>query len=214
MKKKDNQFFFFPMVISSPSGGGKSTIRAKVFKKDKRFKFSVTCTTRNKRKGEVEGKDYHFVTEKEFKKLITGKKLLEWAKVHGNLYGTLIKSVENILKENRIPLMTIDVKGAKAVKKYFPDAVIVFVLSPSLKTLIKRLELRKESKENIAIRLKTAKKEIKEAFFYEYFVVNGKIEKAVEDIIKIVDCKCLKMKRNREAISKFEKELASYGGYK
>ena len=195
------------MVISSPSGGEKSTIRAKIFKKDKRFKFSVTCTTRKKRKGEVEGRDYHFVSEKKFKKLVSDKKLLEWAKVHGNLYGTPIKSVCDILKENKIPLMTIDVKGARAVKKYFPEAVIVFILSPSLKTLIKRLKARKESKENIAIRLETAKKEIKEAFFYEYFVVNGKVEKAVEDIIKIVDCKCLKMKRNRDAILKFEKEL-------
>ncbi len=198
------------MVISSPSGGGKSSIRAKIFQKDKRFKFSVTCTTRKKRKGELEGRDYHFVSEKEFKKLISGKKLLEWAKVHGNLYGTLIKSVQDILKENKIPLMTIDVKGARAVKKYFPDAVAVFILSPSLKTLIKRLKLRKETEGNIAIRLKTAKKEIKEAFFYEYFVVNGKIEKAVEDIIKIVDCKCLKMKRNRDAISKFDKELSAF----
>ena len=149
------------MVISAPSGGGKSVVRAEIFKKDKRFKFSVTCTTRKKRKGEVQGRDYHFVSDKKFKKLISDKKLLEWAKVHGNLYGTPIKSVRDILKENKIPLMTIDVNGARSVKKYFPDAVTVFILSPSLKILVKRLKLRKESEENIAIRLETAKKEIK-----------------------------------------------------
>ena len=195
------------MVISAPSGGGKSVVRAEIFKKDKRFKFSVTCTTRKKRKGEVQGRDYHFVSDKKFKKLISDKKLLEWAKVHGNLYGTPIKSVRDILKENKIPLMTIDVNGARSVKKYFPDAVTVFILSPSLKILVKRLKLRKESEENIAIRLETAKKEIKEAFFYEYFVVNGKLEKAVENIIKIADCESLKMWRNRDAILKFKKEF-------
>ncbi len=195
------------MVISAPSGGGKSVLRTEIFKKDKRFKFSVTCTTRKKRKGEVQGRDYHFVSDKKFKKLISDKKLLEWAKVHGNLYGTPIKSVRDILKENKIPLMTIDVNGARSVKKYFPDAVTVFILSPSLKILVKRLKLRKESEENIAIRLETAKKEIKEAFFYEYFVVNGKLEKAVENIIKIADCESLKMWRNRDAILKFKKEF-------
>ena len=195
------------MVISAPSGGGKSVVRAEIFKKDKRFKFSVTCTTRKKRKGEVQGRDYHFVSDKKFKKLISDKKLLEWAKVHGNLYGTPIKSVRDILKENKIPLMTIDVNGARSVKKHFPDAVTVFILSPSLKILVKRLKLRKESEENIAIRLETAKKEIKEAFFYEYFVVNGKLEKAVENIIKIADCESLKMWRNRDAILKFKKEF-------
>lgn len=207
------------MVISAPSGGGKSAIRAEIFKKDKRFKFSVTCTTRKKRKGEAEGRDYCFVSEKKFKKLISDKKLLEWAKVHGNLYGTPIKSVLDILKEDKIPLMTIDVKGARAVKKYFPDAVTVFILPASLKILIKRLKLRKEDKENIAIRLETAKKEINEASFYDYFVVNGSLKKAVENIIKIADGESLKMHRNKDAVSKFREELLAfnqmrrYGGY-
>ena len=196
------------MVISAPSGGGKSAVRAEVFKKDKRFKFSVTCTTRKKRKGEVEGKDYHFVSEKKFKKLISDKKLLEWANVHGNFYGALVKSVNGILKQNKIPLMTIDVKGARAVKKIFPGAVTVFILPPSLKILIQRLRLRKDGKEDIAVRLETAKKEIKEAVFYDYLVVNNKLNDAVKSIVKIADCEFLKMNRDKSVVAKFEKELA------
>ena len=198
------------MVISAPSGGGKTTIREKLLERDRRFRFSVTCTTRPMRPGEVEGRDYYFVTLKEFKRLRENGKLLEWARVHGNMYGTPVKSVVTLLEKGLIPVMTIDVEGARSVKKIFPETVTVFLLPPGLKTLVSRLQKRLEPAANIRVRLETAKKEIKEAAFFDYLVINDELSEAVRDIRDIADIECMKISRKQAEIQRFGLELLKF----
>ena len=201
------KYKYFPMVISAPSGGGKTVVRSGLLKLDKRFAFSVTCTTRPKRPGEADGKDYYFVTDEQFQKLRRDGKLLEWAKVHGNFYGTPVKSVMEVLAAGRIPVMTIDVKGARSVKRIFPQAVTVFLLPPDLKTLVQRLRGRGEKPENVAVRLETARAEIKVASRFDYLVINNKLPEAVREVAAIADLETRKIGRNLDKVKAFGKQL-------
>jgi len=195
------------MVISAPSGGGKTVVRSGLLKLDKRFDFSVTCTTRPRRPGEVDGKDYYFVTKERFVKLRKESKLLEWAVVHGNYYGTPVRSVIDVLEKGRIPVMTIDVKGARSVKKLFPEAVTVFLLPPDLKTLVQRLRGRGEAPENVSVRLETARSEIKVASSFDYLVINDKLPEAVREVAAIADLETRKTGRNLDKVKAFGKQL-------
>ena len=195
------------MVLAAPSGGGKTVVRSGLLKLDRRFTFSVTCTTRPRRPGETDGKDYYFVTPAGFLKLRREHKLLEWAKVHGNYYGTPVKFVTEALKKGRIPVMTIDVKGARSVRRIFPDAVTVFLLPPDLKTLKSRLRGRGERPENMKVRLETARAEIKDAHRFDYLVVNDKLKNAVRDVAAIAELEKLRMRRNHGAVKAFARQL-------
>ncbi len=205
---RQRKYKYFPMVISAPSGGGKTVVRSALMKLDKRFAFSVTCTTRPKRPGEADGKDYYFVTAEEFAKLRKEGRLLEWALVHGNYYGTPVKSVLAVLEKGRIPLMTIDVKGARSVKRIFPEAVTVFLLPPDLKTLVQRLRGRGEAPENVSVRLETARSEIKVASSFDYLVINDKLPEAVREVAAIADLETRKTGRNLEKVKAFGKQLS------
>lgn len=196
------------MVIASPSGGGKTVVRSGLLKLNRKFAFSVTCTTRPRRPGEVEGKDYYFVTVPQFLKLRKEGKLLEWAKVHGNYYGTPVKSVMQVLGKDRIPVMTIDVKGARSVKRIFPEAVTVFLLPPDLKTLVQRLRGRGERPENVAVRLETARSEIKVASTFDYLVINDKLDEAVREVAAIAELETRKIGRNLDKVRAFGSQLA------
>jgi len=198
---------YFPMVISAPSGGGKTVIRSGLLKLDKRFAFSVTCTTRPRRPGEKDGRDYYFVTAEQFAGLRKEGKLLEWAKVHGNYYGTPVKSVIEVLQKGRIPVMTIDVKGARSVKRLFPGAVTVFLLPPDLKTLVQRLRGRGEAPANVAVRLETARSEIKVASSFDYLVINDKLQEAVREVAAIADLETRKTGRNLDKVKAFGEQL-------
>jgi guanylate kinase len=198
---------YFPVILSAPSGGGKSSIKNLLIKRDRRFVFSITATTREKRKNEIEGKDYYFKNKEEFVKLIKNGFFIEWAKVHNNYYGTPKKSILSILDSGKIPIMTIDVKGAYQVKRIFKDAVSIFILPPSLKVMISRLEKRGEDKENIEIRLNTATKELKYSYNFYYIVINDDIEEAVKEIISIVNSENRRVNRNLDILKKFEREL-------
>ncbi len=195
------------MVISAPSGGGKTVVRSGLLKLDKRFAFSVTCTTRPKRPGEIDGKDYYFVTVEQFKRMLREGLLLEWAKVHGNYYGTPVKSVVEVLGKGRIPVMTIDVKGARAVKKIFPEAITVFLLPPDLKTLVQRLERRGEAPENVAVRLETARSEIKVASRFDYLVINDKLRETIREVAAIAELETRKTGRNLDKVKAFGNQL-------
>lgn len=196
------------MVIASPSGGGKTAVREKLLALDRRFRFSITCTTRPVRPGEVNGRDYYFVAPARFAAMRRNRELLEWARVHGNLYGTPVSSVMKLLRGGFIPVMTIDVKGAHSVKRIFPETVTVFLLPPDLKTLKARLRKRREPPENVRVRLKTAKKEIKEAGFFDYLVVNDKLTEAVSEIRKIADIESIKASRRLAEVKVFSRELS------
>lgn len=176
----------FPIIVSSPSGGGKTTVVERLLRKDKTLRRVVTATTRAPRTGEKNGKDYHFWTEKQFKQAIAKGQMLEWAQVHANYYGIPKKSVDGVLKEGLLPVLVIDVQGAKTVAKKYPQAVKIFIVPPSLKVLKERIAARKDHTQNVALRLATAKKELKEISFYDYAVLNDQLTRAVADTAAIV----------------------------
>jgi guanylate kinase len=156
----------------------------------------------------VDGKDYYFVTAEQFKRLRRDGKLLEWALVHGNYYGTPVKSAVDVLEKGRIPVMTIDVKGARSVKRIFPGAVTVFLLPPDLKTLVQRLRGRGEAPENVAVRLETARSEIKVASTFDYLVINDKLAETVREIAAIAELETRKIGRNLDKVRAFGSQLA------
>ncbi len=185
MKKFDKKPLL--VVLSSPSGGGKTSICRQVVKSLENATHSVSVTTRLPRKNEEEEKDYFFVTEKKFKELIAKKEFLEWAKVFGKYYGTLKKSVENAGRKKSIVLFTLDPQGAFSIKRKYPDAILIYILPPSTTELKKRLQRRKtDSSATIQRRLKAALKEISFARKYDYVIVNRNLKAAVDMVKGIV----------------------------
>ncbi len=175
------------IVLSSPSGGGKTTISQRLLKKDKNIVRSISCTTRPPRKGEKKGRDYFFLTPGRFKKLISKKAFLEWAKVHQNFYGTPRKWVDQRLKNGKDVLFVIDVQGGRSIKRKDPGSVLIFLKPPSFSVLKKRLLGRgSDDYGTLQVRLKDARWELKEGRRYDYRVVNDKLGKAVSEVVKII----------------------------
>jgi len=178
------------LIISGPSGVGKTTITRGVERSIADSVFSVSCTTRAKTEADVEGVDYHFISEEDFDELIARDAFLEWADVFGKKYGTRQKWVAEQLARGRLVILEIDVEGAKQVKAKMPDAFGLFILPPSEDELRRRLESRKrESEELIAKRFAEAKHEIAEAKankVYDKFLVNEHLEEAIAEAIMIV----------------------------
>ncbi len=174
-------------VLSGPSGVGKTTIRQKIPDLLPDIHISVSCTTRKQREGEVEGKDYFFVTTDQFEDMLSDGKLLEWANVHGNMYGTPLEPIENALAKGKDSLLVIDVHGAAQVRDARPESVLIFLLPPSIDELRRRLESRNtESEESIRIRLDNAKEEIELSLKYDHQVINHDIEQATRDVVEII----------------------------
>jgi guanylate kinase len=175
------------IVLSSPSGGGKTTIAHRLLKRDKNIVRSVSCTTRKPRPGEKNGRDYFFVTSSRFKSMISHRDFLEWARVHRHFYGTPRKWVEEQLEKGKDVLFIIDVQGGKAIKRKSRRALLIFLKPPSFKVLKSRLEGRKsEDEAALRVRLKDAQWEIKEGRHYDYQVVNNRLQKAVSDVHRII----------------------------
>ena len=175
------------IVLSSPSGGGKTSIAQKLLQKDKNILRSVSCTTRKARPGEKKGKDYFFVSRSQFRRMASQNAFLEWAEVHGHRYGTPRSWVERNLKKGRDILFVIDVQGGRAVKKIHPDALLVFLRPPSLGVLRKRLLGRgSEGPEDLKLRLEGARWEMRRGRHYDYQVLNDSFSKAVSDLMKII----------------------------
>ncbi len=178
------------LMISGPSGVGKTTITRGVERSIPDSVFSVSCTTRAKTDADVEGVDYHFVSDDEFQDLIDQDAFLEWADVFGKKYGTRKKWVDEQLARGRLVILEIDVEGAKQVKAKVPDAFGIFILPPSEEELLRRLQSRKrESDELIAKRFAEAKREIAQAKAsgaYDKFLINENLEEAIEEAIMIV----------------------------
>lgn len=185
------------LVISSPSGAGKSTIARNLLDKDKGLSLSVSVTTRPRRDSEIEGVHYHFVSENEFKRLRDSDGLLEWAEVHGNFYGTPREAAEHALSEGRDMLFDIDWQGALQLQdKMSADVVSIFILPPSFEELRARLNRRAEdTTEVIEKRLANASEEMSHWGEYDYVVVNEDLNVAFSSVKSIVDAERLRRDR-------------------
>lgn len=178
----------FPIILSAPSGGGKTTIAKALLSGRQDIGYSVSCTTRQPRPGEIQGKDYYFISRTEFLTKRERGEFAESAEVHGNLYGTLRSEVLKVLEGGRHVLMDIDVQGAVQFTRVFPQSVTVFVLPPSAEVLLERLRMRQtESRQQLADRLQSALQELQSVDEYEYVVVNDDLDKALRRIGSIID---------------------------
>lgn len=175
------------IVISAPSGCGKTTLCQRLLKSQPNLLRSVSVTTRLPRSGEKKGKDYFFVSKKQFSSLRGKKAFLEWAKVFGQYYGTPADFVKKALRQGKDVLLSIDVQGALKIKGRYPQGIYIFILPPSLKALKERLKKRAlDSAQEINKRLKLAKDEIAHHEFYDYTLVNDSLNQAVKAIKNII----------------------------
>jgi guanylate kinase len=174
-------------VISSPSGGGKTTLVDALRRSDSSLAYSVSTTTRPRRPAETDGGDYNFVSRKEFRRLIDQGRFLEWAEVHGNLYGTRRDLVERLLQSGRDVILDVDVQGAMSLRRAMPDAALIFIVPPSMASLEERLRRRADEPEaNIAERLRNARGELQAARRFDYLVMNEQLDEAVAALCAII----------------------------
>lgn len=167
------------LVVSAPSGAGKTTLISRLISEFPHFAFSVSCTTREPRRGETDGKNYIFLSRDEFERRRSENYFAEWAEVYGNLYGTPLMPVRQLLRKGQDVIFDIDVQGAAQLKLSLPTAVFVFILPPDMENLERRLRGRGQDDETtIARRLATARKEISEARWYDALVVNDDLDHA------------------------------------
>ncbi|MBM5574820.1 guanylate kinase [Deefgea sp. CFH1-16] len=187
------------LVVTAPSGAGKTTLVAALLAADNQVQLSISFTTRPPRDGEVNGKDYHFVDRAEFERMIAAGELLEFAEVYGNYYGTSQLWINEVMANGRDILLEIDCQGAEQVRRLFPAAIGIFILPPSLATLESRLRGRgKDSDEVIARRLAVAKEEVNHVDEFDFVIVNEHIDDAIRDIIAVVRTQRLTLARQSE----------------
>ena len=186
----------FPFILSSPSGGGKTTIARLLLERRTDVGYSVSCTTRVRRPGEVDGKDYFFLSKEEFEAREARNEFAESAEVHGNFYGTLRAEVERVLSSGKHVIMDIDVQGARQFAQAFPESVLVFLLPPSTDVLISRLRARQtEDDAKLLVRLRSAREELREVGAYQYVVVNDNLEHAYTQVTSILDAETVRHRR-------------------
>lgn len=176
-----------PFVVAAPSGTGKTTVCRRVVERDDRISFSVSHTTRRKREGEVDGRDYFFVDEPEFRRLEAEGEFLEWAEYNAHLYGTSWKSIDRGLAAGRELLLEIEVQGARQVRARRPDARLIFLLPPSMEELERRLQGRgTDSAEEVRRRLEVANHELEAIGDFEFAVTNDDLECCVANLLEII----------------------------
>ena len=186
----------FPVILSAPSGGGKTTIKDRLLDLRSDVAYSVSCTTRTPRPGEQDGRDYHFLSASEFLARQERGEFAESAEVHGRLYGTLRSEVERALSARRHVILDIDVQGAAQFRRAFPESVLIFILPPSADVLLERLRARNtERREALTSRLVSALVELRAVSSYHYVVVNDDVERAVASISGIIDAEGLRRER-------------------
>ena len=176
------------VIVSGPSGVGKSTICKEAVKRLKNVYFSVSVTTRPRSEAEIDGQDYWFISEREFQERIDKGLLLEYAEVFGHLYGTPKDKVDEALQAGKSVILEIDVQGAKQAKRIYRDVVMIFILAPSQKELAERMKLRgREDIEAAQKRLDEAGTEIAAAWqYYEHMVINDDLQQAVSEVVQII----------------------------
>ncbi len=184
------------VVISSPSGGGKTTICRSLLQGHSEYLYSVSLTTRPRRPSEVTGKDYIFVSEKEFRDRVARGGLAEWAKVYGYLYGTPKGRIEKAIKERRVILLDIDVQGAMRIREKYHQSVLIFIFPPSLQVLEARLRGRfTEKEETIERRLSIARKEMGYWERYDYVVINEDVKETIASVEAIIKAEVSRVER-------------------
>ena len=189
-------------VISGPSGAGKSTLCTRVLDEMEDLEFSVSHTTRKKRKGEIDGKDYYFVSQEEFKSMIKEDGLAEWAVVYGQYYGTSKREIEKKGAKGDL-LLNIDIQGAQQIKEKYKKAVFIFIMPPHFRDLKRRLKARgQESSVSAQKRLEVAHKEIRYYHQFDYVVINDELKRAVLDLESIIrSTRCSLDSRKMEILS-------------
>jgi len=189
-------------VVSAPSGAGKTSLCRELIDRFADLRQSVSFTTRQSRVGEVDGADYHFVEPSVFQKMVDGQELAEWAEVHGNCYGTALETLSSASVQGVDLLLDIDFQGAAQLKKNYQHGVFVFILPPDFVELEKRLRGRDtDSDAVIKTRLNNAEREISEAGWYDYLIVNDDFQTALDELSAIVTAERCRSQRNKQILA-------------
>jgi guanylate kinase len=188
-------------VVSSPSGGGKGTLIQRVLNKIPNLSYSVSFTTRAPRAGEVDGREYFFVPREKFEQMVAANEFLEWANVHGKLYGTSSRQVFEEIAAGRDIILEVDVQGAASVRSLVPDSVSVFILPPSFEILKQRLIARgTDSPDELEVRLRNAPVELKAYSTFQYVIINDELDRAADQLSAIIYAERAKLMRQQATV--------------
>ena len=193
------------IVVSAPSGAGKTSLCHEIRLLMPDLAYSISYTTRSPRPGEIDGKDFHFVSETTFRKMIDQGEFAEWATVHGNLYGTSSKALDRLLAEGLDVLLDIDTQGARQLRARYPEGVHVFVAAPSMRELEQRLRERKsDAPKEIAKRIARAREELAAWREYDYLIINRDLKEAVNDLAAVIQAERCRTRRLRFTLPDLE----------
>lgn len=197
------------LVLSGPSGGGKTSVCGELLRRRDDVEFSISATTRPPRPGETDGRHYRFVSREDFSRMTETAELIEWAEVHGELYGTPRDQLERCLEAGRTLLLDIDVQGARGIREQVPDAVLVFLLPPSAESMLERLDGRgSEDEETLRRRMRSAVAELEAVGEFDYGVVNEELDATVDIVEAILEAERRAVTRQGDQLAERARALA------